>query len=340
MALRQFVCCSTVMFILFCKGCHSQQPACGTAVKNSRIMGGQDASPGSWPWQATLFTGENLCGGSLITNQWVLTAASCLTPSVSPWKFVFVGRHNLLGSNPNQMIWPLEKVTCHPKYNSSTHENDICLLKLAAPVNFTENIQPICLASENSTFNSGTSSWITGFGLTSGSSHPTILQEVNVPIVGNTECQLSYQNISEITDNMICAGLKAGGKNLCEGDLGGPLIVKNDSVWVQSGVANVGAASCANPVRPGVYVRVSRYQKWISETVTGTPPGFVTVLFPGTDSNYTNPTPSPTNPPTNVTATTVHTTVHSGENLIHFTHFTSLCALVVLLHVLVGSGGM
>lgn len=79
---------------------------------------------------------------------------------------VYLGRHSQSGLNPNEVTQTLKNIVCHPDYNPSTNENDICLLKLSAPVNFTDYIQPICLASENSTFYSGTSSWVTGFGTT------------------------------------------------------------------------------------------------------------------------------------------------------------------------------
>uniref|UniRef100_A0A3Q0R8W7 Peptidase S1 domain-containing protein n=1 Tax=Amphilophus citrinellus TaxID=61819 RepID=A0A3Q0R8W7_AMPCI len=223
--------------------------ACFKAVKNGNITGSQD---GGWPWQATLFINNSLHGGSLITDQWVLTAASFITLSDRPNTVVYLGLHNI--SEPYAVTRTLENITCHPKYNSSTHENDICLLKLSAPVNFTDYIQPICLASENSTFHSGTSSWITGFG---GGSCPSILKEVNGSIVGANECKCYYKNLTGITENMICAGLSAGRMSPIYRDLGGPLISNKDSIWVQSGVANVGAAGFFNPMRPGVYTRVS-----------------------------------------------------------------------------------
>uniref|UniRef100_A0A3B4FLC2 Acrosin n=1 Tax=Pundamilia nyererei TaxID=303518 RepID=A0A3B4FLC2_9CICH len=300
---------------------HFYLSACGMAAKHSRIIGGQDAPPGSWPWQAALsIFGSFSCGGSLITDQWVLTAAH-YAMKITIYFFPS-------GLNPNEVTQTLENIVCHPKYNPLTIENDICLLKLSAPVNFTDYIQPICLASENSTFYSGTSSWVTGFGSTaSDGSLSNILQEVNVPIVGSNECKCYYQDFSEITENMICAGLKAGGKDSCQGDSGGPLMTKKESVWVQSGVVSFGYG-CAEPMRPGIYTRVSQYQKWISDTITGKSPGFVTFTSPGTDSDL------------DFTCPIDDSVFDSGENLIHFTHFTSLCVLVVLLQVFVGSDGI
>uniref|UniRef100_I3JIS6 Peptidase S1 domain-containing protein n=1 Tax=Oreochromis niloticus TaxID=8128 RepID=I3JIS6_ORENI len=147
---------------------HFYLSACGKAAKHGRIVGGQDASPGSWPWQAGLsIFGSFSCGGSLITDQWVLTAAHSLFPDYKKFWEVHLGRHNQSGLNPNEVTRTLENFVCHPDYNHLTNENDICLLKLSAPVKFTDYIQPICLASRKSTFYNGTSSWVTGFGTTS-----------------------------------------------------------------------------------------------------------------------------------------------------------------------------
>uniref|UniRef100_A0A3Q1EUP0 trypsin n=1 Tax=Acanthochromis polyacanthus TaxID=80966 RepID=A0A3Q1EUP0_9TELE len=100
---------------------------------------------------------------------------------------------------------------------------------------------------------------------------PQRLQEVNVPIVTNSDCSNSYGGI---TDNMICAGLTEGGKDSCQGDSGGPLVSKNDSIWVLAGVVSFGNG-CAEPNFPGVYARVSQYQSWINSFIATNRPGFV-----------------------------------------------------------------
>ncbi|XP_069015083.1 trypsin II-P29-like [Embiotoca jacksoni] len=338
MAIQQFACGFTVMILLSCRGCHSQQLDCGT--RDSKIIGGEDASEGSWPWHAALYMyGYFSCGGSLINDQWVLTAAHCTARDELQHAKIFLGRYNRTGANPNEVSRTVEDIICHPKYNTPIFNNDICLLKLSAPVAFTKYIKPICLASENSTFYSGTSSWVTGFGITDGNLLPDILQEVNVPIVGNNRCSCSYKDNYEITENMLCAGFGGGGKDSCYGDAGGPLMAKIGHRWVQSGVVSFGLG-CSRPNYTGAYTRVSQYQDWILNTIDGKEPGFVTFTSPGVDKDvdFTCPSSRPTYWPTYPIPN--DSIFGSGENLIHFTHFISLSVLALLLHVLVGSGGM
>ncbi|XP_054877304.1 serine protease 27-like [Poeciliopsis prolifica] len=358
-----------VLILLLSNGCQSQQPACGkAAASRSRIIGGQDAQLGEWPWQVYFATADSFCGGSLISNEWVLTAAHCITRDDLNNTEVQLGDVQLdNSSNSTKVTRRLSKIICHPEYDSSTFENDICLLKLSAPVEFTPYIQPICLASEKSTFYDGLTSWVTGFGVTEiprvgTGSLPKILQEVEVPIVGNNRCKCYYSEMFMLQldfnpnlnlNNFICAGLKEGGKDSCRGDSGGPLMVQlqNSSQWVQAGVVSFGEG-CAAPMKPGVYARVSQYQSWINSTVTGMEPGFVTFTSPGINSDLnfscTTPTTASTTPHTTTTAhTTAHTTTTpcmtsddsifcSGETLSHFTHFMGISVLALFLHFLVG----
>uniref|UniRef100_A0A3Q4H3J1 Peptidase S1 domain-containing protein n=1 Tax=Neolamprologus brichardi TaxID=32507 RepID=A0A3Q4H3J1_NEOBR len=254
----------------------------------------------SWPWQVTIsHNGEFRCGGSLITNQWVLTAASCISHNLTE---VHLGCHNQSDLSSSKMSRTLEDIICHPEFNNNTHENDICLLKLSVPVTFTDYIQPVCLASAKSTFHSGTSSWITDL-CENGKyiKYSLIFLEctVNVPVVGNNECQCYYEGDKVVMENMICAGLSAGEKDSCQGNLGGQLMTMDGFEWLQSGVVTFND-DCA---RPAVFTRVSQYQNWIKDTVTGTQPNFVTFtsLGPDTDFYFTCPRSSTLPVPTAVT---------------------------------------
>uniref|UniRef100_A0A3P9AXW8 Zgc:100868 n=1 Tax=Maylandia zebra TaxID=106582 RepID=A0A3P9AXW8_9CICH len=190
------------------------------------------------------------------------------------------------GSNPNAASRTVTQIIKHPNYNSQTFNNDVCLLQLSSPVNFSSYISPVCLAASDSIFYSGVNSWVTGWGsIGSGVPLPSPqnLMEVEVPVVGNRQCNCN-NGVGRITDNMICAGLSAGGKDSCQGDSGGPMVSKQNGRWIQAGVVSFGEG-CALPNRPGVYARVSQYQTWINSKISSNQPGFMTFTSTGTNSD-------------------------------------------------------
>ncbi|XP_059405740.1 transmembrane protease serine 9-like, partial [Carassius carassius] len=283
---------------------------CGRASLNTRIVGGQSAVAGAWPWQVSLHrSSRHFCGGSLINKEWVLTAAHCFDNTSPSGLTVYLGRQTQVGTNPNEVSSSVSEIIKHPGYISRTHDNDITLLHLSSPVTFTDYIKPVCLASSSSTFFNRTVSWVTGWGdIRTGVSLPSpqTLQEVQVPVVGNRQCKCLY-GVSTITDNMICAGLIEGGKDSCQGDSGGPMVSKQGSIWVQSGIVSFGDG-CALANFPGVYARVSKYQSWINEKITTSQPGFVTFTSNGADGDLAISCSGVPAIPTTTVATTTTTT--------------------------------
>lgn len=253
-----------------------QLDVCGQAPLNTKIVGGEAATAGSWPWQVSIQSsafGGHFCGGSLINKDWVLSAAHCFQGSLGTIR-IYLGRQRQSGSNPNEVLRTAKTVINHPDYSDPTHNNDMALIQLSSSVTFTDYIRPVCLAAAGSQFAAGTDSWVTGWGtLQSGGLSPNILQEVMIPLVRSSDCNDAYGG--GITSNMICAGLlNEGGKDSCQGDSGGPLVTRNGSLWIQSGVVSFGIG-CADPKYPGVYARVSQYQDWITSTIGSNPPGFI-----------------------------------------------------------------
>ncbi|XP_043089715.1 trypsin-3-like [Puntigrus tetrazona] len=281
--------CFAGAILLNIAGSLCQLNVCGQAPLNTKIVGGQAAVQGSWPWQASLHritTGSHFCGGSLINKDWVLSAAHCFQSTASSNVKIYLGRQLQSGSNPNEISRTVIQLIIHPSYSTASQNNDIALLQLSSSVTFTDYIKPVCLAAAGSVLGGGTKSWITGWGkLNSADTQiPNILQEVQIPIVSNSVCNNDYGGI--ITSNMVCAGLSEGGKDSCQGDSGGPMVNKNNSQWIQSGIVSFGR-DCGLPNYPGVYTRVSQYQSWISSQISSNLPGFVS--FTSNDSSSGSP---------------------------------------------------
>ncbi|XP_075046986.1 trypsin-like [Mixophyes fleayi] len=227
----------------------------------NRIIGGAECLPNSQPWQVTLhYFDEHVCGGVLIDENWVLTAAHCNLPSLQ----IRLGDHNIKDYEGTEQFTYAENICPHPGFSSITYDNDIMLLKLPSPANQNAYVQTIpigCLPLAN-----GTSCLVSGWGTTSsqqGSENfPSTLQCVNVDTVSDSSCRESYPT-DEITGNMLCAGVLEGGKDSCQGDSGGPLVCASKLY----GITSWGNTPCAEANKPGIYTRVCNYLDWIKATM-------------------------------------------------------------------------
>ncbi|XP_073673777.1 chymotrypsin B-like [Garra rufa] len=242
---------------------HQQQYLPENLQKQPPIHGGVSVNIDNvWPWQVSIqtSTGEHGCGGTLISKNWILTAAHCLDQSGN--YSVVLGQYDRL-NDKNIQVMEIAKVITHPRYNTQLElNNDIALLKLSSPVQMTSQVSPICLPS-SFTFRPGTRCVTTGWGATESVSNPRFLQEATVPIVSQAQCRRVWGRNS-ITDAIICAG--ASGASSCNGDSGGPLMCKSSRLWYQVGIVSWGHEECFTD-RPVVYTRVSYFQKWITETI-------------------------------------------------------------------------
>ncbi|KAK9307028.1 hypothetical protein QLX08_002480 [Tetragonisca angustula] len=205
-----------------------------------RIIGGDNASINDYPYQVSIHDRRQLlCGGSLISQNWVLTAAHCVS-----------------GLPPSQL-----KIRLGSSYNSK--EGTVITEKLQLPQSVTTsaNVKPIALASSANTVQGGTKAVVTGWGYVApGGPTSDRLKSLTLPVVDQATCKKIYGNL--LTNNMLCAGIMSGGKDACSIDSGGPLVYNK----VQIGIVSWGwYGSCAKPQYPGVYTRVSAIRQWIKD---------------------------------------------------------------------------
>uniref|UniRef100_A0A8C0XVW1 Coagulation factor XI n=1 Tax=Castor canadensis TaxID=51338 RepID=A0A8C0XVW1_CASCN len=241
---------------------------CTTKIK-PRIIGGSPSVHGEWPWQVTLHITSpmqrHLCGGSIIGNQWILTAAHCFSEVESPKILrVYGGIVNQSEINEDTFFFGVQEIIIHDKYKMAESGYDIALLKLETIMNYTDSQRPICLPSKGDRNIIYTDCWVTGWGYRKlrGKTQNT-LQKAEIPLVSNEECQTRYQG-HKITNRMICAGHKEGWKDACKGDSGGPLSCKHNEVWHLVGITSWGEG-CGQKERPGIYTNVVKYVDWILE---------------------------------------------------------------------------
>ena len=245
----------------------ARQPG-GPGIKPS-IIGGNVAAAGKWPFQVALLdatVGNNynaqFCGGSLIGRRHVLTAAHCVDFLTNASELhVLTGTRSLASGGTRRAVAAFR---FHPRWNEATSDFDIAVVTLQNPVS---GIRPVRLLERNwerHLASAGDLAYVTGWGDTSGnSSFPTLLHEVRVPIVAHAICNAPASYDGDITARMICAGLKAGGKDSCQGDSGGPLTVRNNAgQWlIQAGIVSWGIG-CALPNLYGVYTRLAVLSAW------------------------------------------------------------------------------
>ncbi|XP_052759016.1 proclotting enzyme-like isoform X2 [Galleria mellonella] len=234
-----------------------------------RIVGGHNADLNEWPWIVALFnSGRQFCGGSLIDDRHVLSAAHCVAHMTS-WDVARLtarlGDYNIHSNAETRHIErKIKRVVRHRGFDMRTLYNDVAVLTLDQTVPFTKNIHPVCLPSGGKAY-SGLIATVIGWGsLRESGPQPSILQEVSIPIWGNPECRQKYGAAAPggIVDHMLCAG-KAS-MDSCSGDSGGPLMVNEGGRWTQVGIVSWGIG-CGKGQYPGVYTRITAFLPWIQK---------------------------------------------------------------------------
>uniref|UniRef100_A0A5S6Q8N3 Peptidase S1 domain-containing protein n=1 Tax=Trichuris muris TaxID=70415 RepID=A0A5S6Q8N3_TRIMR len=232
----------------------------------NRIVGGTNAAQGSQPWTiALMYKGRFFCGGSLVSDRFVVTAAHCVANArLQPTDLEVAYGNNEW--NKGRRI-KVAKATIHPLFRTSRRPSyDAALLKLAGSTNQSgESITPICLPESAPAV--GQECYVAGWGrIGEDKSVSSTLQEVVVPIYNTNTCNDASHYNGLVDPSMFCAGYEEGSKDACQGDSGGPLICYSEkrNAWELQGIVSWGAG-CARAKSPGVFTRVTMIKQWVMQ---------------------------------------------------------------------------
>ena len=245
----------------------------------ARVVGGSPIDITSAPWQALLrINGTTQCGGAIIADTWILTAAHCMSGITAGQVEVFVGVTDQSRLTREQLV-PVNQVIVNPQWNSANYSNDLALVGLAAPIVVSPTVRPVALPllqDPSAWPASGEQATISGWGATttSGTSSP-LLRAATVQILSSpTDPKCGEYGTSFVPGNHVCAGIPQGGIDACQGDSGGPLTVAVNGSPLLAGIVSSGNG-CADPKFPGLYTRVTSFLPWLRQYVAlpQSPPG-------------------------------------------------------------------
>lgn len=250
---------------------------CGEKKKSARIIGGDNVSPNEWPWLVAIGTYRqnyfsHFCGATLISKDWVLTAAHCVAEyenqCISTKKFaVKVGEHHLDENSKHEEIIKVKKIIIHKDYKHDAEHpsNDIALIQLSESANIDiDEIGSVCLPDKDHSTFINKQCYTIGWGTTESESYPRIPKDAKVKIVKYKKCNNKYKGV--LDDGMLCAGEIGSGKDSCQGDSGGPLVCFANKNWSLVGVVSWGYG-CADQ-HSGVYADVYDYKEWIQNIIS------------------------------------------------------------------------
>ncbi|NXY43545.1 TM11E protease, partial [Ceuthmochares aereus] len=232
-----------------------------------RILGGQRAQDGEWPWQASIqLDGTHRCGASVISNTWLVTAAHCFRGVRDPRRWT--ASFGILLRPPKQKKF-VRRIIIHEKYSDFIldHDYDVAVVELASAIEFTSDVHSVCLPEASHVFPDNSSCFVTGWGALENDGEcysVNELRQAEVKIIGTAICNRRQVYGGAITPGMLCAGYLEGRVDACQGDSGGPLVHANSrGIWYLVGIVSWGD-ECGKRNKPGVYTRVTYYRDWIN----------------------------------------------------------------------------
>lgn len=270
----RFILLSAILTVFFSGLSHAQDENSDFTGVSARIIGGTDTTE-TYPWMVSLqkiqSNGQSyhFCGGSLISSEWVITAAHCLEDESFTSFKMYIGATNQVDGTPGEER-TAEWFAIHHDYNTDTLGSDLAIIKLSTASTKT----PISLidSATNQALAQNDSVRVIGWGLTEDgnfNSSPINLLEVDVSFQADSVCLSTYgQPFSGYWDKLICAGEVGGGKDSCQGDSGGPMMLDDTGNWVLTGVVSWGRG-CGVSGSFGAYTEVGAFLDWIEERQTG-----------------------------------------------------------------------
>ncbi|XP_068012353.1 complement factor D [Melanerpes formicivorus] len=228
-----------------------------------RILGGREAVPHLRPYMASLqLDGQHICGGFLIAQQWVLSAAHCTEETDGKFFQVLLGAHSLSKPEPHKRLYRVRAQIAHPGSNIHNNKDDLLLLQLEEKAELNADVQVLPIQREDRDVAADTVCLVAGWGAIKHSGRrPDTLQEVERPVVSRDVCNHRTHHDQTITDKMMCTNSHK--KDSCKGDSGGPLVCNG----VAEGVVTAGSRVCGNYKKPAIYTRVAPYADWIDSVM-------------------------------------------------------------------------
>nr|XP_055026233.1 complement factor D [Misgurnus anguillicaudatus] len=238
---------------------------CAASLPGECITGGKEAAPNSRPYMASLQWNEkHECGGFLISDQWVMSAAHCFRNGKESGVKVVLGAHSLSKAEDTKQSFDVSAVYNHPDFSISNYDNDIALLKLESPITESYAVKPVKFQREGGVDpEEGSDVDTAGWGsLNNLGGRPDKLQELTITVMERWLCGRGDYYGAKFTNNMLCAAKRQ--KDTCDGDSGGPLLYKGVAV----GITSNGGKKCGSSKKPGLYTLISHYTQWIDRTTT------------------------------------------------------------------------
>ncbi|XP_050511893.1 serine protease 7-like isoform X2 [Diabrotica virgifera virgifera] len=255
-----------------------------------RLFGGVETFLKEHPWMVLLGYKTRSgrfkwsCGGTLISQRYVLTAAHCVTGEiehvVGKLTYVKLGSHDrtkeiscdITGAcNQKTVITGIESLSFHENYNANdkTSGNDIAVIRLNQTVEYSTYIRPICLPEPYEESHTDDPLTTVGWGLTEDGTYSKVKLKIELPLRTRDYCMDAFKEVKlNLSDSQICAGGEYD-RDTCQGDSGGPLLSLTEShkQWYQEGIISIGNADCGIEGLPGVYTKVSSFLSWIHSHV-------------------------------------------------------------------------